>query len=119
MSVKDGLTRYVSTIQQRLKGEYFFWAFFVVLSASFLWSALVGSQGLLSLMKLNKSLGLIEEENRRLLEEKHLLQKEVYSLTKNPAELEKIIREEYGYVSQNEKVYVLPDSGPPGGRQEP
>jgi len=69
----------------------------------------VGSQGLFSLAKLKAGLAQIEQENRELLEQNHLLQREIYDLRNNRSEIEKILREEYGYVADKEKVFVLPE----------
>ena len=119
MTTKDKTKNLIREIQRRLKGEYLFWGFFLLLSGAFLWSALMGSQGLFSYLKLQRSLSQIEEENRKLLERNHDLQREVYGLRNSPTELERIIREEYGYVSEGEKAYLTPEPEPREDRQEP
>jgi cell division protein FtsB len=97
------------------RGEYLIWGLFVGLSCVFLWSALSGPQGALEFLKLRGSLIQLEEENRVLLERNQALEKEVYLLRNSPAYVEKVAREEYGYIYDGEKVYTFSDPDPTAG----
>ena len=97
------------------RGEYLMWVLFVGLSLFFLWSAFFGSQGATKLLKLKGSLEELEQRNRVLLHQNQNLEKEVYLLRNSPAYLEKIAREEYGYMYPGEKVYTVPSPDPAAG----
>ena len=97
------------------KGEHVAWAVFLGLSVIFLWSAFSGPQGVIQFLKLRSGLEDLEKENEVLLIENQLLEKQVYWLRNSPAYLEKIAREEYGYIYAGEKVYRFPESDPTAG----
>ena len=95
------------------RGEYVVWSLFVGLSCIFLWSAFSGPQGVIEFLKLRGSLKQLEAENRVLLIRNQALEKEVYLLRNSPAYMEKVAREEYGYMVDGEKVFTFSGPDPP------
>ena len=106
-------------MQTRIKGKYLVWAVFCVLSFSFLWSALAGQHGLFSYIQLEKNLEQLEQKNKKLLETNHALQKDVFLLRNDVPQIERVIREEYGYIANGEKVYLLEEPGGTEHKQHP
>ncbi len=102
------------TVHQRFRGVYLLWGLFAAISCSFVWSASSGQQGLFSLFQLKESLNRIEKENLELLEESHAFEKDIYLLRNNSSHLEKIAREEFGYISKGETLYLF--QGPDADR---
>jgi cell division protein FtsB len=97
------------------KREYLVWGLSLGLACLFLWSAFFGPQGVVELRRLRGALAQLEEENEVLLLQNQALEKEVYLLRNDEAHLEKVAREEYGYVRDGEKVYTVPDPDPAAG----
>lgn len=62
---------------------------------------------LYSYYKIEKKSNRLIEENKRLLEEKAALEKEIDLLLHDKAYLEKMAREKYGLLKKNEEVYYL------------
>lgn len=62
---------------------------------------------LYSYYKMEKKSNRLVEENKRLLEEKAALEKEIDLLLHDKEYLEKIAREKYGMLKKNEEVYYL------------
>lgn len=104
----------VEKVQQRFRAVYLLWGLFAAISCSFVWSASSGQQGLFSFFELKESLHRIEKENLELLEESHAFEKDIYLLRNNPGHVEKIAREEFGYISKGETLYLF--QGPDGER---
>ena len=104
-------------VRKAPRGEYILWGLFLVLASLFLWSAFSGPQGALEFLKLRGSLRELEAENRVLLIRNQALEKEIYLLRNDPAYLEKVAREEYGYTHEGEKVYTFPDGDTPAGEK--
>ncbi len=92
--------------------EFLLWGLFSGLAFYFLWSAVSGPQGAVELGRLKGALEQLEKENDVLLRENQEMEKEVYLLQKSRSYLEKVAREEYGYIYPGETVYSLsePDS---------
>lgn len=68
---------------------------------------------LYSYYKIEKKSNRLAEENKRLLQEKAKLEKEIDQLLHDPAYLEQVAREKYGLLKKNEEVYYLtPESKP-------
>lgn len=105
--IKAGLETVQEKIVNKLKLTYLLWGVFVVISCLFLWSALSGQYGLIKFIQFKKSLQQMEAENRRLREETDALSREVYLLRRNLAHIEKLAREEYGYIDNGEKVFSI------------
>ena len=101
-------------IQKRIRILYLFWGAFIAISCCFVWSATSGHQGLLRLLQLKESLQLMENENTGLIERSHALEKEIYLLKNDSRHVEKIAREDYGYIANGETLYQFheSDSGP-------
>jgi cell division protein FtsB len=122
-TLREGLWRRFKEIRQALRkavpgtprGEYLIWVLFVGLSLFFLWSALSGPHGALKFLKLKGSLEELEERNKVLLHQNQDLEKEVYLLRNSPDYLEKIAREEYGYIYPGETMYTIPGPDPAAG----
>ena len=62
---------------------------------------------LYSYYKMEKKSNRLVEENKRLLEEKAALEKEIDLLLHDKTYLEKVAREKYGMLKKNEEVYYL------------
>ena len=65
---------------------------------------------LYSYYKMEKKSNRLVEENKRLLEEKAALEKEIDLLQHDKAYLERVAREKYGMLKKNEEVYYLSPS---------
>lgn len=115
--IRDRLRRDVVSVIRSVRGRirflYVFWGLVLVVSLSFLWSAVGGEHGFLSYLKLKENLNQLKQRNRELVEQDHALQKDVHRLRSDPSFIEKVMREEFGYISNGEKVYVFPDPEPP------
>lgn len=124
-ALREGLGRRFRGMREGLKkavpgapkGEYLIWGLFLGLSLFFVWSALSGPQGAIKFLELKASLDELEERNRVLLQQNQGLEKEVYLLRNSPDFLEKIAREEYGYIYPGEKVYEIPGSDQASGAE--
>lgn len=62
---------------------------------------------LYSYYMIEKKSNRLVEENKKLLEEKAALKKEIDLLLHDKAYLEKVAREKYGMLKKNEEVYYL------------
>jgi len=89
-----------------IRGIHLFWAFVVCLSLGFLWSAFSGPRGIFALLALNGKAHRIHEGNRTLLEANQALGKEIYLLRASPSFLQKVAREELGYIAEGETIYL-------------
>ena len=122
-TLREGLWKRVREIQKALtravpgtpRREYLMWGLFLGLSFFFLWSAFSGPHGAIKFLKLKGSLEELEEKNRVLLLQNQAVEKEVYLLRNSSAYLEKIAREEYGYIYPGEKVYSISGPDPAAG----
>jgi cell division protein FtsB len=76
----------------------------------------------MELFKRRASLKRLEAENRALLLRNQALEKEVYLLRNSPDYVEKVAREEFGFIQDGEKVYTFsepkPAAGPSGSEEE-
>ena len=106
-------------VRKRFRGEYVIWVIFFGISFSFLWSAFAGKHGLFSYIRLKNDLEQLEFENKKLLERNHALQKDIFLLRNDLSHIERIIREEYGYISDGEMVYLFDESGTPKENGQP
>jgi len=62
---------------------------------------------LYSYYKIEKKSNILVEENKRLLQEKAALEKEIDLLMHDKIYLERVAREKYGMLKKNEEVYYL------------
>jgi len=109
----------MSKIRGKVRFVYLFWGLILALSLSFLWSALAGQHGFFSYLELKKNLAGLEQRNLELVEENHALQKDVHRLRNDTSFMKKVLREEYGYISNGERVYVVSDPEPADEGREP
>jgi len=93
----------------RINGTFFLWALAIIVSIGFLWSAIFGPQGILSLFSQRGDSERLEAENARILKENQDLRKEIYLLRTSPDHIQKTAREELGYIRKGEKVYIPPE----------
>jgi cell division protein FtsB len=70
---------------------------------------LPGKRGLISLIGLARDRAAIKAELSRLDERRTVLEKELRQLTTDQATIDRLIREELGWVRRNETVYRIPD----------
>jgi cell division protein FtsB len=68
-----------------------------------------GPYGALRYYRVSKELRLVEERNEQLRTANQTLRTEITKLTKDPAYLEKVAREEFGLIKKNEVVYEFPE----------
>jgi len=68
-----------------------------------------GPYGALRYYRVEKELRLVEEQNEQMRTDNQALRTEVGKLTKDPAYLEKIAREQFGFIKENEVVYEFPE----------
>ncbi|MEW6296524.1 MAG: septum formation initiator family protein [Thermodesulfobacteriota bacterium] len=83
-------------------------AFYFLLAAS----TLVGERGLLHLRRLRQELQSLEATALTLLRENEALRERIARLREDDEFLEKIVREELGYVREGEFAYRFRDSSP-------
>ena len=100
-------------------GRPLFWVLILGLSGWFLWSGVSGENGLTALLRLREKVLRVEASNRDLLEENRALAKEIDLLENSPEYVERIAREEYGYLREGEEVYVVSESEPRGPSTPP
>ena len=76
----------------------------------------LGDKGVLSLLRLQKELGRIKEDNRKIEEENQKLKEEVRRLQNEKRYIEEIARKELGMAKQGEIIYQFT---PPKNDKEP
>ncbi len=109
-TVKNALTMRNNKIFKSFKGEYGLWILSLAISCCFLWSAFFGQHGVFHFFQLKKSVSTVRENNIALAEENQNLEKEIYLLRNSAFHIEKIAREEYGYIYKGERIYLFPES---------
>ena len=122
-TLREGLWKRVREIENALakavpgtpRREYLMWGLFLGLSLFFLWSAFSGPHGAIKFLKLKESLKELEGKNRVLLLQNQAVEKEVYLLRNSSDYVEKIAREEYGYIYPGENVYSISGPDPAAG----
>jgi cell division protein FtsB len=85
----------------------------LALSGYFVWSAFSGKHGLFSYFEMRETLQKLEGENLDRLKKNHSQEKEIYLLRDSPSYVEKIAREEYGYIRKGEKIFWFPEGKEP------
>jgi cell division protein FtsB len=75
-----------------------------------------GDKGVLNLLRLQKELGRIKEDNRKFEEENQKLREEVRRLQNEKRYIEEIARKELGMVKEGEIIYQF---APPKNDKEP
>ena len=91
-----------------IKGEYLLWTVVISLSGCFLWSAFLGQHGVCHYLQLKKRWHQVQAENIALIEKNNNLAKEIYLLKNSMKYIERIAREEYGYIQKGEQVFLFP-----------
>lgn len=84
---------------------------FVFLLLSILWVFFAPGAGLLSLFTKKARLNKLENETARMEEENRVLQKDIDRLLNDPAYLEKVARNKFKLLKENEKVYDFSREG--------
>ncbi len=77
--------------------------------------ALVGEGGYLDLRRAKRDLAAIQQQVDREQETVQALRREVERLKSDPAALERVAREQLGYVKPGEVTFLLPDGPRPTG----
>ncbi len=72
-------------------------------------NSLFGSRGMLHLAGQRERVSALQSEIDQLRNENHRLMIEIAALRTDPAAIERIAREELGYVRPDETVYLLSD----------
>jgi cell division protein FtsB len=72
-------------------------------------NSLFGSRGMLHLAGQRERVSAVHAEIEQLRDENHRLLIEIAALRSDPAAIERIAREELGYVRPDETVYLLSD----------
>jgi cell division protein FtsB len=62
---------------------------------------------------MRETLQKLEGENLDRLKKNHSQEKEIYLLRDSPSYVEKIAREEYGYIRKGEKIFWFPEGKEP------
>lgn len=113
------LDRVVEVIRKGARARVFFAALSATLCGYFVWSALTSQQGLLSYLEMKKTLERLREENLAQRRKNGQLEKEIYLLRHSPEYVEKVAREEFGYLREGEALFWFtgenaePQGGPP------
>ncbi len=111
--------RVVEVFRKGVRARILFGALSAALCGYFLWGAFTSQQGLLAYLQMRKTLERLREENLAHLRRNGQLEKEIYLLRNSPAYLEKVAREEFGYLREGEVLFWFshpgqePDLGPP------
>lgn len=103
------IDRAVEVFRRGVRARLLFGALSAALCGYFVWGAFTSQQGLLAYLQTRKTLERLREENLAHLRRNGQLEKEIYLLRHSPAYLEKIAREEYGYLREGEVLFWFPD----------
>lgn len=79
----------------------------ILLLLGFFLLTLFGEEGLIRLIQLKKTARALEEANQLITQENQTLKAEVVQLN-DPALLERLIREELGYLGEHEELLEIP-----------
>ena len=85
-----------------IKKTIFLFAIFTIL---LLFSSVFGEKGFLHLLKLKKEMVALEERNALVQKENMLLRNRIQKLRQNDRVLERLVREELGWVRDGEILY--------------
>ena len=77
-----------------------------------LWIIFIPQTGIYGFIKQKQELTRLQQKTVRLQEENIALAKEIDRLQNDPSYLEKIAREKYGLLKENERVYDFSDTKP-------
>jgi len=103
------LDRVVEVLRKGARARIFFTVLSAILCGYFVWSALTSQQGLLSYLELKKTLVRLREENLAQRRKNAQLEKEIYLLRYSPDYVEKVAREEFGYLREGEALFWFSD----------
>jgi cell division protein FtsB len=95
--------------KEQRKSSIVVWIFGAVFF-SFMLSFFLGQGGILRLRELRANAEQMLMDNHRIAVENRRLLKEIHSLRKDPAAVEKIAREELHYVSPHDLVLLVPEN---------
>lgn len=108
----DGrLDRVVEVLRKGARARVFLAALSASLCGYFVWSALTSQQGLLSYLEMKKTLERLREENLSQRRKNGQLEKEIYLLRHSLEYVEKIAREEFGYLHEGETLLWFSGEG--------
>jgi cell division protein FtsB len=79
-------------------------------------NVLVGARGLPAVMKARRDHQAVSAELQRIRDENNRLRQEVLRLRSDPSAIEELARRELGFISPGEKVFIVRDAHPAGGK---
>ena len=85
-----------------------------IATAALVVNVLVGARGLPAVMKARSDHRSVSAELQRMREENHRLRQEVLRLRSDPGAIEELARQELGFISPGEKVFIVRDARPAG-----
>jgi cell division protein FtsB len=88
----------------------------VIATAALVLNVLVGARGLPAVMKARRDHQAVSAELHRIREENNRLRQEVLRLRSDPSAIEELARRELGFISPGEKVFIVRDAHPAGGK---
>lgn len=110
---RRSLEGFLRTLRSGIRARVLLWFLFLGLSGYFLWSALSGDRGLFSYLEMKGTLQKLQKENLERFTKNRSLEKEIYLLRHSPSYVEKVAREEYGYLYKGERIFWLPEGSEP------
>jgi len=88
----------------------------VVATCALVANALVGARGLPAVLKARREHRAVSVELERIRQENADLRREVLRLRTDPEAIEELARRELGFISPGEKVFIVRDARPAGGK---
>jgi cell division protein FtsB len=85
-------------------------------TAAVILNVLVGARGLPAVMKARRDHQAVSAELQRIRDENNLLRQEVLRLRSDPSAIEELARRELGFISPGERVFIVRDARPAGGK---
>jgi cell division protein FtsB len=88
----------------------------IVATSALVLNVLVGTRGLPAVLQAREDHRTVSSELQRIRQENAALRREVIRLRSDPAAIEELARRELGFISPGEKVFIIRDAQPAGGK---
>ena len=88
----------------------------IVATSALVLNVLVGARGLPAVLKARRDHQAVSIELQRIRQENGALRREVDRLRTDPDAIEELARQELGFISPGEKVFIIRDARPADGK---
>jgi cell division protein FtsB len=88
----------------------------IVATSALVLNVLVGARGLPAVLKARRDHQAVSIELQRIRQENATLRREVDRLRTDPDAIEELARQELGFISPGEKVFIIRDAPPADGK---